>query len=186
MSLCRTFTFPMLALSLLPLGTLLAQTSGVPALTPRPEPAAVAAPAWRTIAARDSLRPFGSLREQAVVRQQWLERRMETILPALMRKYGVDMWVVPMREYNEDPAFRSLVSPTTFGARRRTIYVFFDRGADGIERIAFGGTNQGGVYKAIRRRPAAAPMLAPLNCGAMISGRCCALPSKSGSRRRSR
>ncbi|MCU0616281.1 MAG: aminopeptidase P family protein [Gemmatimonadaceae bacterium] len=121
-----------------------------PAITPRPERDAMAAPSWRTMATRDSLRPFGTLREQAVVRQQWLERRMETILPALMRKYNVDMWVIPMREYNEDPAFRSLVSPTTFAARRRTIYVFFDRGAEGIERIAFGGTNQGGVYKAIR------------------------------------
>lgn len=121
-----------------------------PALTPRPEPAAIAAPSWRVMGARDSLRPFGTLREQAVIRQQWLERRMETILPALMRKYGVDMWVIPMREYNEDPTFRSLVSPTTFAARRRTIYVFFDRGAEGVERIAFGGTNQGGVYKAIR------------------------------------
>jgi hypothetical protein len=127
-----------------------AQAQGAPALSPRPEPAAVAAPSWRTMATRDSLRPFGTLREQAVIRQQWLERRMETILPALMRKYGVDMWVIPMREYNEDPTFRSLVSPTTFAARRRTIYVFFDRGAEGIERIAFGGTNQGGVYKAIR------------------------------------
>jgi len=121
-----------------------------PALTPRPTAEAIAAPSWRTMAARDSLRPFGTLREQAVLRQQWLERRMDTVLPALMRKYGVDMWVVPMREYNEDPTFRSLVSPTTFAARRRTIYVFFDRGAEGVERIAFGGTNQGGVYKAIR------------------------------------
>lgn len=150
MSLPSRFVRSLLALSVAPFGTLFAQTAGVPPLAPRPEAAAVAAPSWRTMSARDSLRPLGSLREQAVIRQQWLDRRMETILPALMRKYGVDMWVIPMREYNEDPAFRSLVSPTTFGARRRTIYVFFDRGAEGIERIAFGGTNQGGVYKAIR------------------------------------
>jgi Xaa-Pro aminopeptidase len=123
---------------------------GIPPLTPMPEAGAIAAPSWLTMGTRDSLRLFGTLREQAVVRQQWLERRMETVLPALMRKYGVDMWVVPMREYNEDPTFRSLVSPTTFAARRRTINVFFDRGAEGVERIAFGGTNQGGVYKAIR------------------------------------
>jgi len=32
-----------------------------------------------------------------------------------------------MREYNEDPVFTSLVSPTTFAARRRTIYVFHDK-----------------------------------------------------------
>ena len=72
-------------------------------------------------------RPFGTLREQAEVQQRWLARRMETVLPALMRQYGVDMWVIPMREYNEDPVFSSLVSPETFAARRRTIYMFFDK-----------------------------------------------------------
>ena len=101
-------------------------------------------------------RPFGTLREQATVRQQWLEQRMATVLPALMRKHGVDMWVIPMREYNEDPVFSSIVSPTTFAARRRTIYVFFDRGgAAGVERLALGGTSQGGVYTAIRSQRAA-------------------------------
>ena len=96
-------------------------------------------------------RPFGTLREQAAVRQRWLQQRMETVLPPLMRKYGIDMWVVPMREYNEDPVFSSIVAPTTFAARRRTIYVFHDRGQEkGVERIALGGTSQGGVYEAVR------------------------------------
>jgi len=76
-----------------------------------------------------------------------------------MKKHGFDMWVVPMREYNEDPVFTSLVSPTTFAARRRTIYVFFDNCAHGaapnaatgcVERIALGGTSQGGLYEAVR------------------------------------
>src|SRR5687767_137133 len=103
----------------------------------------------------DPLRPFGTLREQATVRQQWLQQRMETVLPALMRKYGVDMWVIPMREYNEDPVFSSIVAPTTFAARRRTIYVFFDRGlAAGVERLALGGSSQGGVYTAVRSQRA--------------------------------
>ncbi len=96
-------------------------------------------------------RPFGTLREQAALQQRWLERRLTTVLPALMRKHGIDMWVVPMREYNEDPVFTSLVSPTTFAARRRTIYLFHDRGPEkGVERVAFGGTSQGGVYQAVR------------------------------------
>jgi Xaa-Pro aminopeptidase len=48
------------------------------------------------------------------------------------------------------------VSPTTFAARRRTIYIFFDRGAArGVERIAIGGTSQGGLYDVVRD-PAAA------------------------------
>ena len=57
----------------------------------------------------------------------------------------------PDAEYNEDPVFSSLVSPTTFAARRRTIYVFFDRGLEkGVERIALGGSSQGGLYEAVR------------------------------------
>ncbi len=96
-------------------------------------------------------RPFGSLREQAVIQQQWLKQRLDKQLPPLMRKYGIDMWVVPMREYNEDPVFWSIVAPETFAARRRTIYVFFDRGPEqGVERIALGGSTQGGVFQAVR------------------------------------
>ena len=109
---------------------------------------------------RAANRPFGTLREQADLQQSWLEKRLKTILPGLMRKHGVDMWVIPMREYNEDPTFTSLVSPTTFATRRRTIYVFFDKCAAGgrtdpgdgtcIERIALGGSSQGGLYEAVR------------------------------------
>jgi len=110
-----------------------------------------AAPLAAQPSATAPARPFGPLREQAERQQRWLATRMDSVLPALLRKYGVDMWVVPMREYNEDPVFTSLVAPTTFAARRRTIYVFFDRGpARGVERIALGGTSQGGVYDAVR------------------------------------
>ncbi len=102
-------------------------------------------------------RPFGDLRSQAAEQQRWLDARMKSVLPALMKKHGVDMWVVPMREYNEDPVFSSMVSATTFAARRRTIYLFYDpcafiRGdcAKPFERLALGGTSQGGVFTAIR------------------------------------
>ena len=96
-------------------------------------------------------RPFGTLREQADLQQRWLQERLEVNLPAVMREQGVDMWVVPMREYNEDPVFRALVSATSFAARRRTIYVFFDRGEElGVERLALGGGSMGGLYEAYR------------------------------------
>ncbi|HKV98370.1 MAG TPA: M24 family metallopeptidase [Vicinamibacterales bacterium] len=101
-------------------------------------------------------RPFGTLREQAAQQQAWLKKRLDTVLPALMRANGVDLWVVPMREYNEDPVFNSITAPETFAARRRTIYVFFDKcaaaktpaAASCVERIALGGTSQGGVFDA--------------------------------------
>jgi Xaa-Pro aminopeptidase len=96
-------------------------------------------------------RPFGPLREQSERQQRWLAQRLEQFLPPLMRQYGIDFWVIPMREYNEDPLFRAITSPTTFAARRRTIYLFHDRGPErGVERLALGGTSQGGVYEAVR------------------------------------
>ena len=96
-------------------------------------------------------RPLGTLREQAALQQGWLRTRLDSVLPALMREHGVSMWIVPMREYNEDPVFRSIVSPTTMAARRRTIYVFCDRGLElGVERIAIGGSSQGGLYRVVR------------------------------------
>jgi Xaa-Pro aminopeptidase len=109
-------------------------------------------------------RPFGTLREQAAMQQDWLRKRLDTFLPPLMRKHGIDMWVVPMREYNEDPVFVALAAPETFAARRRTIYVFFDKcaaagtspSASCVERIALGGTSQGGVFEARRSTKAAA------------------------------
>ncbi|HEU4390858.1 MAG TPA: M24 family metallopeptidase [Blastocatellia bacterium] len=68
-----------------------------------------------------------------------------------MRKHGVQMWLVICREYNEDPVFFSLVSPTVFAARRRTMYIFFDRGEEkGVERLALGGGSNGGLYTVYR------------------------------------
>ena len=93
---------------------------------------AQARPATARAASRPAAeRPFGMLRQQAERQQRWLAQRLDSVLPRLMRQHGVDMWIIPMREYNEDPVFSSIVSPTTFAARRRTIYVFFDQCAAG-------------------------------------------------------
>ena len=94
--------------------------------------------------------PLPSLREQADIQQGWLKLRLERVLPQLMRKHGVQMWLVICREYNEDPAFLSLVSPTVMAARRRTILVFYDRGDQGVERLALGGGSNGGLYTVYR------------------------------------
>ncbi len=113
---------------------------------------AVVALTFRSWAQQNALdNPLPSLREQAAVQQQWLEERLERVLPALMRENDIAMWIVSMREYNEDPVFSSLVSATGFAARRRTIFVFFDRGGSArLERIALGGGTQGGLYTAYR------------------------------------
>jgi Xaa-Pro aminopeptidase len=135
----------LLTLTTLVLSTLLVQglpSAGMPRLTSSPT------------------RPLGTLREQATNQQEWLRYRLDSVLPRLMRQHRVAMWIVPMREYNEDPVFSSLVSATTFFARRRTIYVFFDRGPDrGVERLALGGTSQGGLYEAYHAREVIDPSI---------------------------
>ena len=92
-----------------------------------------------------------SLREQDAIRQEWLKLRLDRFVPTLMRRHGVSMWLVINREYNEDPVFKSLISPSVMFARRRTILVFFDRGGDhGVERLALGGGTNGGLYEMYR------------------------------------
>ena len=101
------------------------------------------------------IHPLPTLREQATEQQAWLEARVDRVLPALMDEYDVDMWVLSMREYGEDPVFWSITSPTTFAARRRSIYVFTLQPDGTVERLALGGSSQGGVFEAYRStRPA--------------------------------
>ncbi|MGZ8471843.1 MAG: M24 family metallopeptidase, partial [Gemmatirosa sp.] len=55
----------------------------------------LAAPLAQSPAVRHAAeRPFGTLRAQATRQQGWLAERMRTVLPALLRRHDVDMWVV--------------------------------------------------------------------------------------------
>ena len=68
------------------------------------------------------------MRERAAVIDQWLETRVETVLPDLMRRTGIDMWVIISREYNEDPVIKTMLPSTWFAARRTTILLITDPG----------------------------------------------------------
>ena len=88
------------------------------------------------------------MRERATVVDRWLERRMETVVPALMRREGIDLWIVMAREYNEDPVIRTMLPATWLSARRRTILVFYDRGEqEGVERLAVARYNVGSAFE---------------------------------------
>ncbi|GIV57855.1 MAG: hypothetical protein KatS3mg042_0768 [Rhodothermaceae bacterium] len=87
------------------------------------------------------------MRERAAVVDRWLERRLDTVVPALMRREGVAMWILIAREYNEDPVLRTMLPATWLSARRRTILVFFDRGpAAGVERLAVARYDVGRLF----------------------------------------
>jgi Xaa-Pro aminopeptidase len=75
------------------------------------------------------------LREQADVRDRWLTQRLLDLLPGLMDRAGIELWVVLGREYNEDPVLPTLLPATWLSARRRTI-LLFHRSDDGVTAAA--------------------------------------------------
>ncbi len=87
-------------------------------------------------------------RERARVMNDWLKWRLENIIPELMRKEGIDMWLVINREYNEDPVYMSLVPEPVMYARRTSILIFHDRReALGVERLSGSYYGMGELYK---------------------------------------
>ncbi|WNV77232.1 M24 family metallopeptidase [Geodermatophilus sp. DSM 44513] len=75
------------------------------------------------------------LREQADVRDRWLTQRLLDLLPDLMDRAGIDLWLVVGREYNEDPVLATLLPATWLSARRCTILVLH-RSDDGVTAAA--------------------------------------------------
>lgn len=88
------------------------------------------------------------LRERAQIRDAWLAERLDTIVPALMRENGVDMWVLIAREYLEDPVVSTMLNAESMRARRRTILVFHDPGnGEPVERLTVSRYGLAGLFE---------------------------------------
>ena len=88
------------------------------------------------------------LRQQADVRDAWLKQRLDRLIPELLARENIDMWLVICREYNEDPVVMTMLPATSLSARRRTILVFA-RDADGtVERLTLSRYGYEGFYAA--------------------------------------
>ena len=89
-------------------------------------------------------------REQNELVTPWIRKRFDTILPGLMAREGIDMWIIPTREYNEDPVFASMSPLTYFASRRRTILVFHNPGGGRpVERYSIGRFDYDRIYTSI-------------------------------------
>ncbi|MFT5862887.1 MAG: Xaa-Pro aminopeptidase [Flavobacteriales bacterium] len=64
-------------------------------------------------------------RERAQVVDEILSDRFNNLLPTLMDRAQIDMWILISREYNEDPVLKTMLPATWLNARRRTILVFY-------------------------------------------------------------
>uniref|UniRef100_UPI003F6BA855 M24 family metallopeptidase n=1 Tax=Congregibacter sp. TaxID=2744308 RepID=UPI003F6BA855 len=77
------------------------------------------------------------LDDRAATVDRWLKERLDTLITPLMRREGVDMWILIAGEYDEDPVVKTMLPATWLAARRTTIMVFHDRGEEaGVERLA--------------------------------------------------
>jgi len=76
-----------------------------------------------------------SMDQRAVVRDGFLKDRFETVLPEIMARNNMDMWIIIAREYNEDPVIRTMLPATWLNARRRTILVIRNPG-NGLRHMA--------------------------------------------------
>ncbi len=91
-----------------------------------------------------------SHREQNELVTPWIKKRFDTLLPGLMTREGIDMWIIPTREYNEDPVFASMSPLTYFASRRRTILVFYNPGGGKpVERYSIGRFDYDRIYTPI-------------------------------------
>lgn len=90
-----------------------------------------------------------SERKRAEVIDELLADRLNNLLPELMKKTGLDMWIIVSREYNEDPVIKTMLPATWHAARRRTILVFFTPAANSpFEKLAIARYDVGETIKA--------------------------------------
>ena len=88
-----------------------------------------------------------SERDQGKVIDDILEDRLDNLLPELMTREGIEMWIVISREYNEDPVMKTMLPSTWLSARRRTIMVFHNDPESGIDKIAIARYSVGKLLK---------------------------------------
>jgi Xaa-Pro aminopeptidase len=89
-----------------------------------------------------------SQEEQSQIIDQWLGERIETLLPQLMDRADLDMWIIISREYNEDPVIKTFLPSTWLAARRRTMLVIYKApNQNDVETLAVARYNVGEYFK---------------------------------------
>lgn len=104
-----------------------------------------------SVSAQNSYFPVTlNMKERAGLMDAWLEERVETVLPEIMRRSGIDMWLIIAREYNEDPVIKTMLPATWQSARRTTILAVYDPGeGKSLETFGISRYNTGEIFKTI-------------------------------------
>lgn len=80
---------------------------------------------------------IADMKKRSEIVDNILGQRFEQVLPGLMQRTNIDMWIVMSREYNEDPVIKTMLPSTWLSARRHTMLVIYNPGEDKpLERLA--------------------------------------------------
>jgi Xaa-Pro aminopeptidase len=88
-----------------------------------------------------------SVRQQADLVLKITAKRLDTLLPRIMREAGLDMWIISCNEDNLDPIFETMVPYRNWNPITQ-ILVLFDPGpGKDIERLNVSRTDAQGLFK---------------------------------------
>jgi hypothetical protein len=99
-------------------------------------------PAARTVRARtaEAAPALPSWSEQIAVREGWLARRHE-MLAGMMRRHGVQMWIVVNEEFHDDPLTQFIAPPRPYTGNR-DFFIFVDTGGPALRKVAVTGYSE--------------------------------------------
>jgi Xaa-Pro aminopeptidase len=88
-----------------------------------------------------------TVRQQADLVHKITAKRLDTLLPRMMRETGLDMWIISCSEDNLDPIFETMVPLGNWNPITQ-ILVLYDQGQEkGVERLNVARTDTQGLFK---------------------------------------
>ena len=90
-----------------------------------------------------------SLKDRSKIIDKIIKERIDNLLPKIMNKEDVDMWIIIAREYNEDPIIKTFLPSTWLNARRRTILVIYNNDNNELETVSISRYDFGKIFKSI-------------------------------------
>lgn len=87
------------------------------------------------------------IRERVDLVNAITQKRLDTLLPRVMRETGFDMWIIAANEDQPDAVLQTMIPYNTWN-RRTQIVVFFDMGPEkGVERLNVSKMNMRGFHQ---------------------------------------
>ncbi|MGQ0766312.1 MAG: M24 family metallopeptidase [Gemmatimonadota bacterium] len=83
--------------------------------------------------------------EQIRIRESWLPKR-HNMLQEMMRRHGIDMWIVVNEEFHDDPLTQYIAPPRPYTGNR-DYFIFVDTGGPSLRKVAVTGYSEDNLQR---------------------------------------